>query len=51
MDVNDIKVIFNKGIFFMSTYFIRFVQFRRKISDDHGIFAIIMAVVWLNNIL
>ena len=51
MDVEDTKTIFNKGIFFMSTYFIRFVQFRRKISDDHGIFAIIMAIVWLNNIL
>jgi ribosomal protein L23 len=51
MDVEDTKIIFNKGIFYMSTYFIRFVQFRRKISDDHGIFAIIMAVVWLNNIL
>ena len=35
----------------MATYFIRFVQFRRKISEEHGIFAIIMAVVWLNKIL
>ena len=51
MGVNDTKLIFNRGIFFMSTYFIRFVQFRRKISYDHGIFAIIMAIVWLNNIL
>ena len=51
MEVENTKTIFNKGIFFMSTYFIRFVQFRRNISDDHGIFAIIMAVVWLNNIL
>ena len=50
MGVDDTKTIFNKGIFFMSTYFIRFVQFRRKISDNHGIFAIIMAIVWLNNI-
>lgn len=51
MEVEDIQTIFNKGIFFMSTYFIRFVQFRRKISDDHGLFAIIMSIVWLNNIL
>ena len=51
MEVNDKKVIFKKGIFFMATYFIRFVQFRRKISEEHGIFAIIMAVVWLNKLL
>tara|TARA_Y100000816_G_scaffold83854_1_gene57531 strand:+ start:1919 stop:4009 length:2091 start_codon:yes stop_codon:yes gene_type:complete len=51
MEVNDKKVIFKKGIFFMATYFIRFVQFRRKISEEHGIFAIIMAIVWLNKIL
>ena len=51
MEVNDKRVIFKKGIFFMATYFIRFVQFRRKISEEHGIFAIIMAIVWLNKIL
>jgi hypothetical protein len=51
MEVEDTKTVFNKGIFFMSTYFIRFVQFRQKISHEHGIFAIIMAVVWLNSIL
>lgn len=50
MEIDDIQIIYNKGIFFMSTYFIRFVQFRRKISKEHGIFAIIMAVVWLNKI-
>lgn len=50
MEIEDTKLIFNKGIFFMATYFIRFVQFRRKISKQHGIYAIIMAVVWLNNI-
>lgn len=51
MGVKDKNIIFKKGIFFMTTYFIRFVQFRRQVSDDHGIFAIIMAVVWLNKIL
>ena len=51
MEVQNKSVIFKKGIFFMATYYIRFVQFRRKISEDHGIFAIIMAVVWLNKIL
>lgn len=44
----DINVTFRKGIFYMCTYFIRFVQFRRKVSKDHGLFAIIMAVNWLN---
>ena len=51
MEISDKNLIFKKGIFFMATYFIRFVQFRRKISEDHGIFAIIMSVVWLNKIL
>lgn len=51
MEVHNKSLIFKKGIFFMATYFIRFVQFRRKISEEHGIFAIIMAVVWLNKIL
>ena len=51
MNVDDVNVITKKGIFFMSTYFIRFVQFRQKINKGHGIFAIIMAVVWLNKLL
>lgn len=51
MEVSDKNLIYKKGIFFMATYFIRFVQFRHKISEEHGIFAIIMAVVWLNKIL
>ena len=50
MNNNDMKNVFCKGIFYMSTYFIRFVQFRRQISNDHGIFAIIMAINWLNSI-
>jgi hypothetical protein len=40
--------MFKKGIFYMCTYFIRFVQFRRQVSEEHGIFAIIMAINWLN---
>lgn len=47
MDEN-VDVTFRKGIFYMCTYFIRFVQFRRKVSKDHGLFAIVMAVNWLN---
>jgi len=50
-NTNDLLNIYKKGIFFMTTYFIRFVQFRRQVSDDHGIYAVIMATVWLNNIL
>ena len=50
-EITQLKNIYKKGIFFMATYFIRFVQFRRKISNDHGIYAIIMATVWMNNIL
>jgi thiamine kinase-like enzyme len=50
-EVDDLKLIYKRGIFYMATYFIRFVQFRRQINEEHGIFAIIMATVWLNNIL
>ena len=39
---------FDKGIFFMSTYFIRFIQFRRLISKEHGLFSMIMAINWFN---
>jgi len=40
-----------KAIFYMSTYFIRFVPFRLKVSKEHGIFALLMATVWINSIL
>lgn len=43
--------VYYNGVFYMSMYFVRFVQFRRKISNEHGIFAIIMAVNWLNSML
>lgn len=57
--VNFFKDIFNKdynyiiknGIFYMALYFIRFIPFRLKVSHEHGIFALIMAIIWLNNIL
>jgi molybdopterin-guanine dinucleotide biosynthesis protein A len=39
-----------KAIFYMSTYFIRFTPFRLKKGMNHGIFALIMAVVWLNKL-
>jgi hypothetical protein len=51
MGVKSNVITFRKGIFYMATYFIRFVQFRRKVSKEHGIFSLIMAVVWLNNLL
>ena len=47
---DDRNTVFNKGIFYMCMYFIRFVPFRMKVSRDHGIFALLMAVVWLNKI-
>ena len=50
-NTNSFTNIYKKGIFFMTTYFIRFVQFRRQVSIEHGIYAVIMATVWLNNIL
>lgn len=37
-----------KSYFYMSTYFIRFVPFRLQKNLDHGIFALLMAVIWLN---
>lgn len=49
--VDDWRRVFRKGIFYMSMYFIRFIPFRRQINLGHGIFAMIMAVVWLNYIL
>ena len=45
---NNSKDVFRKGIFYMAMYFIRFVPFRRQISNEHGIFAMIMAINWLN---
>ncbi len=38
------------AIFYMGTYFIRFTPFRLKKGINHGIFALIMAVVWLNKL-
>ena len=39
-----------KGMFYMATYFIRFVPFRMNVSRYHGIFALVMAIVWMNKI-
>jgi tRNA A-37 threonylcarbamoyl transferase component Bud32 len=47
----DIETTNYKGIFYMSMYFIRFVPFRLKQSQNHGIFALIMAIVWLSKLL
>lgn len=48
---DDKQTVINKGIFYMSLYFIRFVPFRMKISSDHGIFALLMAIIWLNKLI
>jgi len=48
---DDRDTVINKGIFYMSMYFIRFVPFRMKVSSDHGIFALLMAIVWLNKLI
>ena len=48
--VENRKIITNLGIFYMATYFIRFIPFRLLVSKDHGIFALIMSVVWFNRI-
>jgi molybdopterin-guanine dinucleotide biosynthesis protein A len=37
-------------IFYMCTYFIRFTPFRLKMGRDHGIFALLMATMWLNKL-
>tara|TARA_R100001463_G_scaffold135530_1_gene198986 strand:- start:1521 stop:3572 length:2052 start_codon:yes stop_codon:yes gene_type:complete len=47
---DDKQTIRTKGIFYMCMYFIRFVPFRMKQSEGHGIFALIMAIVWLSKI-
>ena len=47
----DIETVKRKAIFYMSTYFIRFVPFRMQESRDHGIFALLMAIVWLSKLL
>lgn len=51
LKVEDSNTISCLGIFYMANYFIRFIPFRIQVSEEHGIFAMIMAVVWLNNIL
>ena len=48
---DDKSTVKDKGIFYMSMYFIRFVPFRMKISKDHGVFALLMAVIWLNKLI
>lgn len=40
-----------KCIFYMCTYFIRFVPFREKLHPNHGVYALLMATVWLNKLL
>jgi len=50
MDVEDWLEVYKKGIFYMSMYFIRFIPFRRQINEGHGIYAMIMAINWLNHI-
>ena len=40
-----------KGAFYMSMYFIRFIPFRMQVSREHGLFALLMSIVWLNKVL
>ena len=47
----DLDTTFMKGAFYMALYFIRFVPFRLEISKEHGMFALVMAIVWLNRVL
>jgi hypothetical protein len=51
LNSNSEEYVLNSGIFYMANYFIRFIPFRLKINKQHGIFAMIMAVIWLNKIL
>jgi aminoglycoside phosphotransferase (APT) family kinase protein/GTP:adenosylcobinamide-phosphate guanylyltransferase len=39
-----------KGIFYMATYFIRFIPFRMKVSSYHGVFAMVMAIIWMSKL-
>jgi hypothetical protein len=50
LDINSKTHIIKTGIFYMATYFIRFIPFTMKISRQHGIFSMIMAIIWLNHI-
>jgi|10_taG_2_1085330.scaffolds.fasta_scaffold00718_15 GTP:adenosylcobinamide-phosphate guanylyltransferase len=45
------SMVYKKACFYMSTYFIRFVPFRMQLGKEHGIFALLMATVWLNKLL
>ena len=42
--------LLHDAIFYMSTYFIRFTPFRISKGFNHGLFSVIMAVVWLNKL-
>jgi len=48
---DDNETIKTKGIFYMCMWFIRFVPFRIKQSENHGIFALIMAIIWLSKLI
>jgi hypothetical protein len=52
-DDNSVSLqdVIDYGIFYMSSYFIRFIQFRRLVSKEHGMFSMIMAIIWLNKLL
>lgn len=48
---NSLECIKKKSIFYMCTYFIRFVPFRMAVHLNHGVFALLMSTVWLNKLL
>ena len=47
----DKGTVYQKGVFYMCMYFIRFVPFRMAVSREQGIFALIMAIAWLHKLL
>ena len=51
LNINDLNYIKKAGIYYMANYFLRMVPFLNLISEEHGLFGIIMSIVWLNNIL
>ena len=48
---DPVDIVRKKSFFYMSMYFIRFVPFRMNVHINHGVFALIMATVWLNKLI
>lgn len=50
LNTSNYEFIIRSGIFYMANYFIRFIPFRLKVGRNHGVFAMIMAIVWFNKL-